>query len=104
MELGSPSPLFSLRVAFSGHRLQRLLDEGSDLELLQDQFSTVLDLLSSAFDDLCTDLGESSEFLEMSSSPRIRFSSSLANGGDMLAVSAAVEKACDLHFFLPFRR
>ncbi|MEP5769600.1 DUF4231 domain-containing protein, partial [Nisaea sp.] len=94
-------PSIQLRICFSGHRLQHLEDNGSDLVMLGTKCRDALRLVTSSYKRAVEESDSHSKFMDLS--PRkLRFCASLANGADMLAVEAAVAEECDMHFFLPF--
>lgn len=96
----TPPPL-TLRVCFSGHRARKLDKSEADQHLLQLKISEALLMITEAFDRARRSLGEKARFVDQTEAPKLRFGSSLASGGDMMALNAAVKQGYDLHLFLP---
>lgn len=96
----SPPPL-TLRVCFSGHRARKLDKSEADQDLLQQKISEALLIITEAFDGARKSLGEEAKFVDLAEAPKLRFGTSLASGGDMMALNAAVKQGYDLHLFLP---
>lgn len=94
-------PALTLRVAFSGHRACRLDRPKVDQEFLSQKVSEALAMVTRAFDRARENLGDSARFVNQAEKPKLRFATSLASGGDMMALNAAVEQGYDLHLFLP---
>lgn len=94
----SPPPL-TLRVCFSGHRARKLDKSEADQDLLQLKISEALLMITEAFDRARGSLGKRAKFVDQAEAPNLRFGTSLASGGDMMALNAAVEQGYDLHLF-----
>lgn len=61
-------------------------------------------MITEAFDRARASLGESARFVDQTEAPKLRFVTSLASGGDMMALNAAVEHGYNVHLFLPMPR
>ena len=96
------APKLTLRVCFSGHRAEHLKKEEVDLELLSRRCAEVLALLEQCFVRARESLGQTADYVDLTTPAKLRFVSSLANGGDFMAVNAAIKQGYDLNLVLPF--
>jgi hypothetical protein len=91
-----PRPRPALRIGVTGHRLNRLLEPGVDLDALRAQVRTALSTVRAAVEQAASDYDQ-----VYAGPPQLRLISPLAEGADQLVASEALELGYALHVPLP---